>query len=135
MSRPDQNQLSRRERQIMTIVYRLGRATTTAILAELPDAPGNSTVRSLLTILERKGHLRHEKDGRSFVYFPSVPRAKAGKSALRRLCDDFFGGSRDQVVAALLDLPPSQELTDELDSLAAKIEQARRRERGKDDHD
>ena len=121
------SRLSRRERQIMEIIYRLDRATTVEILAELPDAPGNSTVRSLLTILERKGHLHHEKDGKVFVYSPTVSREKAGKTALRKLRDNFFEGSRDLMVAALLDTTPSDELSAELDDLTRKIEKARRR--------
>ncbi|MCP4549830.1 MAG: BlaI/MecI/CopY family transcriptional regulator [bacterium] len=138
MKRPDQEQLSRRERQIMDIIYRQERATTTEILEELPEAPGNSTVRSLLTILERKGHLRHEKSGKIFVYYPTVPRDAAGRTALQKLRDNFFDGSRDLMVAALLDLPPSAELSTELDNLTEKIERARRQSvpdgnKGRDD--
>jgi len=128
-------QLSRRERQITEIIYRLGKATTAEIMAELPDAPGNSTVRSLLTILERKGHLQHQKDGKTFVYFPTVPREKAGKTALQRLQDNFFNGSRDLMVATLLELPPSDELSSELDLLTEKIEKARRKAKQSEEND
>lgn len=123
------DKLSRRERQIMEIIYRGGRATAGDVLTELPDAPGYSTVRRLLGILEEKGHLRHEQDGPRYVYIPTVPRRQAGRSALAGLLRTFYGNSREKMVAALLDTQ-SAELTDEeLDNLAGLIERARRKGR------
>jgi predicted transcriptional regulator len=100
---PPDSDLSRRERQIMDVVYRLGRATATEIHERLPDPPHAAAVRTLLRILERKGELRHEKDGPRHVYFPTTPRNVAQQSAVRHLIGTFFGGSRAAAVAALLD--------------------------------
>jgi len=102
-SAPPDSSLSRRERQIMDVVYRLGRATATEIHDRLPDPPHAAAVRTLLRILERKGELRHEKDGPRHVYFPTTPRTVAQQSAVRHLLGTFFGGSRAAAVAALLD--------------------------------
>src|SRR5947207_1625120 len=95
--------LSRRETQIMDIVYRLGRATAGEIHSLLPDAPHAAAVRTLLRILEGKGQLRHEKDGPRHVYFPTMPRDVARKSAMKHLLGTFFNGSRAAAMAALLD--------------------------------
>jgi predicted transcriptional regulator len=95
--------LSRRERQIMDVVYRHGRATAAEIHDELPDPPVPAAVRTLLRILEEKGHLRHEKDGPRHIYFPVTPRTVAQRSAVRHLIGTFFNGSRAAAVAALLD--------------------------------
>lgn len=95
--------LSRRERQIMDVIYRAGRATAAEVHARLPDAPHAAAVRTMLRILEEKGHLRHEKDGPRHVYFPTTPRTVAQRSAVRHLLGTFFGGSRTAAVAALLD--------------------------------
>ena len=95
--------LSRRERQIMDVVYGLGGATAAEIRDRLPEPPHAAAVRTLLRILERKGHLRHEKDGQRHVYHPTTPRDVARKSAVRHLLGTFFGGSRAAAVAALLD--------------------------------
>ena len=100
---PRELRLSRRERQIMDVVYRLGRATAAEIHAELPDPPHAAAVRTMLRILEGKGQLRHEKDGPRHVYFPTTPKDAARRSALRHLLGTFFGGSRAAAVAALLD--------------------------------
>jgi predicted transcriptional regulator len=100
---PPDSDLSRRERQIMDVVYRLGRATATEIHERLPDPPHAAAVRTLLRILERKGELRHEKDGPRHVYYPTMPRNVAQQSAVRHLIGTFFGGSRAAAVAALLD--------------------------------
>jgi predicted transcriptional regulator len=118
--------LSRRERQIMDVIYRKGRATAAEVLAELPDPPGYSAVRALLRILEEKGHLRHEAQGPRYVFLPTVARAKARKSALRQLLQTFFDGSTEQAVAALLDLSASKLSDEELDRLARLIDQARK---------
>lgn len=94
--------LSRRERDIMDILFRRGRATADEVMRELSGNPSYSTVRTQLRVLEAKGHVRHAEDGRRFVYTPVVPRAAARKAALRRVVDTFFDGSVERVVAALL---------------------------------
>lgn len=94
--------LTKRERQIMDILYKLEQATVGEVLAELPNQPHYSTVRAQLRILEQKGHVRHEEQGLRYVYFPVVPRDVARRSALRHLVDTFFDGSVEKVVTALL---------------------------------
>jgi predicted transcriptional regulator len=117
--------LSRRERQIMDVVYRQGRATAADVLDGLPDPPSYSAVRALLRILEEKGHLRHEQVGPRYVYMPIVPRDRAKHSALEHVLDTFFGGSASQAVAALLNL--KEDLSDdELDRIAGLIKQAKK---------
>src|SRR3954469_8870767 len=106
-------QLSRRERQIMDVVYRLGQATAVEVLAGLPDPPSKTAVRTLLRILEEKGHLTHRQEGLAYVYLPSRPREQAGRSALRRVLQTFFEGSLEKAVAAHLgdsaaDLSPDE---------------------------
>ena len=118
--------LSRRERQIMEIVYRLGSATSAEVLEMLPDPPSYSAVRALLRILEEKGHLTHRHDGPRYVYSPVVPRTAARQSALRSLVKTFFDGSATQAVAALLDMSESRISGDEADQLARLIEKAKR---------
>ncbi len=94
--------LTKRERQIMDVLYRLGRATAADVMARLDAGPGYSTVRTQLRVLERKGHVRHEEEGLRYVYMPTVPRHSARRSALKHLVDTFFDGSTTQAVAALL---------------------------------
>ncbi len=118
--------LSRRERQIMDIVYRRGRATAAEVLDDLPDPPTYSAVRAALRLLEEKGELAHEMDGKRYVYLPTTPRNRARTTALRHLVRTFFNGSPEQVVNALIeDVRPSSA---ELERLARLIEQARREE-------
>src|SRR5205823_2061588 len=100
--------LSRRERQIIDILYRKGCATALEVMEGLPDAPGYSAVRSHLATLEVKGHVRHEKDGAKYVFVPTLHPKTAKRSAIRHLIRTFFGGSREQAVAALLDASPSE---------------------------
>lgn len=95
-------QLSRRERQIMDVIYRHGKVTAAEVLAELPEPPGYSAVRAMLRLLEDKGHVRHEQDGPRYVYLPTVNRDKARRSAMRHLVRTFFDGSTEDAVAALL---------------------------------
>lgn len=102
-SAPAAAQLSRRERQIMDLVYRHGSATAADIHRQLPDPPVAAAVRTMLRILEEKGHLRHEKDGQRHVYYPMTPRSVAQRSAVRHMVGTFFGGSRAAAIAALLD--------------------------------
>src|SRR5215467_3491064 len=95
--------LSRRERQIMDVLYQKGQATVTEVMESLPEPPGYSAVRSMLRILESKGHIRHLKDGARYVYVAKLNRDKAKRSEIRRLIETFFNGSAAQAVAALLD--------------------------------
>jgi predicted transcriptional regulator len=126
MTRPTRESLSRRERQIMDIIYRRGRAAAADVLADLYDPPSYSTVRTLLTILEEKGHLKHEQSGPRFIYMPTVSRERAKRSALARLLQTFFDGSTENAMAAMLDMG-AKNLTDEqLDRLAQLIEDAKR---------
>ena len=94
--------LTRRERQIMDILYRHGRATAAEVMEEMPGSPNYSTVRTQLRVLEEKGHVTHEEQGLRYVYAPAVPRRSARRSALKHLVETFFDGSAEQVVAALL---------------------------------
>lgn len=118
--------LSRRERQIMDVIYRLGRATAAEVTSALPDAPTSTTVRGLLRILERKGHVRHALDGPRYVYMPCAPREVAGVSLLSHVVRTFFDGSSSRAMAALLGR--TGRLSDaELERLARLIEDARTR--------
>jgi predicted transcriptional regulator len=126
MSKTLQQSLSRRERQIMDLLYRKGRATAGEIMSELPGAPSDSTVRTQLRVLEAKGHVKHEEDGHRFVYMPVVSRRAVSKSALRHLVDTFFDGSAERVVEALLGGNAARISPQELDRIAELIEQARR---------
>ncbi|MCM3879163.1 MAG: BlaI/MecI/CopY family transcriptional regulator [Vicinamibacterales bacterium] len=118
--------LTRRERQIMDILYRRGRATAGDVLDDLPGNPHDSTVRTQLRVLEEKGHVGHEIDGLRFVYMPAVPRRAARKSALQHLVDTFFDGSAEQVVAAVLGGGGSRLPKDELDRIAELVAKARK---------
>jgi predicted transcriptional regulator len=120
------NGLSRRERQIMEIVYRLGSATVADVLKELSEDISYSTVRAQLRILEEKGHLRHEEKDLRYVYLPVVAREKARRFALRNVIDTFFNGSAEEMVAALLDRSSTKLANDELDRLSQLIEKARK---------
>ena len=118
--------LSRRERQIIDILYSQGRATAAEVQAALPDPPSYSAVRAMLRILEDKGHVRHEQDGPRYIYLPTVGRDNAKKSAMRHVLQTFFDGSASQAISALLDDPRSQLSEPELDRLARMIDQARK---------
>jgi BlaI family transcriptional regulator, penicillinase repressor len=118
--------LSRRERQIMDVLHRLGRATAAEVETELPDAPSYSAVRAHLRVLEEKGHVVHTAEGLRYVYAPTVHPERARKSAVRHLVDTFFGGSPADAVAALLDAKSVRLSREELDRLAKLIEEARR---------
>ena len=125
MTQKLQTTLSRRERLIMDILYRLGRATGADVMAALPGDPSYSTVRTQLRVLERKGHVRHEEHGAKFIYLPAVPRRAARKSALRHLVDTFFDGSVEQVVGALLGGEGARVTEDELERIADQVARAR----------
>ncbi len=124
----DAAQLSRRERQIMEIVYELGRATAVEVREHLPDPPSYSAVRAMLRILEDKGHVVHEQDGPRYVFLPIVPHEEASETALRKLVRTFFAGSPEGAMAALLDLDGDRLDEDALQRLAEMIEEARREE-------
>lgn len=126
MAKPLHTALTRRERQIMDVLFRRGRATAAEVLSELPGDPSYSTVRTQLRVLEEKGHVRHDDDGIRYVYMPAVGRHTARKSALRHLVDTFFEGSAEKVVAALLGGEGARLSTDELDRLAALIAKAKK---------
>ncbi len=117
--------LSRRERQIMDVLYRDGQATASEVLAALPDPPGYSAVRAMLRILENKGHARHVAEGTRYVYQPTLPRERAGRPALAGVLETFFDGSTEKAVAALLDLSRSELSPEQLDRLSQLIDQAR----------
>ncbi|HYU23521.1 MAG TPA: BlaI/MecI/CopY family transcriptional regulator [Candidatus Dormibacteraeota bacterium] len=118
MKKPRPNALARRERQIMDVLYKLERATVAEVLRKLADQPSYSTVRAQLRILEEKGHVRHEEHGLRYVYFPTVPRDIARRSALRHLVETFFEGSAENLVATLLGGEISRISREELDRLA-----------------
>jgi BlaI family transcriptional regulator, penicillinase repressor len=123
---PKAHELSRRERQIMDVIYARGQATAAEVAETIPDPPSYSAVRALLRILEEKGHLRHEQQGLRYVFIPTVKRANARRSALKGIVKTFFDGSVEQTVAALLG---QQKLSpEELDRLAQMIDRARKEE-------
>src|SRR5262245_38916493 len=115
--------LSRRERQIMDVLYRRGRATANEVLEALTDPPTNATIRTLLRVLEQKGHVQHEKDGAKYVFIPTLTPEKAKRSALRHLIQTFFEGSYARAVAALLDSSDSRLTKDEVSRLTKLIKE------------
>ena len=121
--------LSRRERQIMDVLYRNGRASAAEVLAGLPDPPGYSSVRTLLKVLAEKGHVRHVAEGVRYVYLPTQPRKTAARSALSRVVETFFGGRVEDAVAALVGHEGRRLSEEELERLSRLIEQARERGR------
>jgi predicted transcriptional regulator len=118
--------LSRRERQIMNIVYRRGRASVADVLDDLEDSPSYSAVRAMMRILEEKRHLRHEKKGARFIYTPVYPRQDAGESALKIVFQTFFDNSIEKTIAALLNVSDTALSDEESNRLAALIEQAKK---------
>jgi predicted transcriptional regulator len=126
MNKKELNTLSRRERQIMDIIYSRGQATANEVLENLSDPPSYSAVRALLRVLEEKGHLRHTLDGQRYVYSPTVARERAKRSALHGVLQTFFGGSAEEAVAALLDISQERLSDDELKRMENLIKQARK---------
>ncbi len=118
--------LSRRERQIIDIIYRRGRASAAEVTEEMSDAPSYSSVRTLLTILERKGHLKHVEEKGRYIYFPTRRRHDAGKAALQRALQTFYEDSVEKAVAALLDASAPRLSSEEMERLARLIERARK---------
>ena len=121
--------LSRRERQILDILYKNGRATAAEVQAALPEPPSYSAVRALLRILEDKGHVRHEESDGKYIFMPTVHRDKAKRSAIRHLVQTFFDGSSEQAIAALLDASSSKLSDSDLDRLQELIDKARKGEK------
>jgi predicted transcriptional regulator len=117
--------LSRRERQIMDVLFRRGRATAAEVMEDLPGTPSYSTVRTQLRVLEDKGHVRHEEEGVRYIYVPAIRRHTARKSALKHLVDTFFEGSAEKAVAALLGGEATRVSSDELDRISDLIAKAR----------
>jgi predicted transcriptional regulator len=122
--KPLHNVLTKRERQIMDVLFRLGRATAADIMDALPDAPSNSTVRTQLRVLESKGYVQHDEEGLRFVYSPRVPRHAARRSAVKHLIDTFFDGSSAKLVAALLG-GDNRIADEELDRIAELVKNAK----------
>lgn len=118
--------LSRRERQIMDILYQRGKASATEVREAMPDAPSYSAVRAMLRVLEEKGHVKHVEEGLKYVYVPVVAREKAKKSAVKHVLDTFFSGSPEQIVAALLDVSAEKLTREELNRMGDLIEKAKR---------
>ena len=117
--------LSRRERQIMDVIYERGRATAAEILAALPDPPSYSAIRALIKVLEDKGHVKHQEDGPRYVFTPSVPRSKARRNAVKHLLQTFFDDSAGEAVASLLGLSAGKLKPEELDKIEELIARAR----------
>ena len=126
MNKSEHRDLSRRERQILDILYQRGQATAAEVQSALPEPPSYSAVRALLRILEEKGHVRHDQDGPRYVYLPTVPRDNAQRSAMRHLLQTFFDGSAEQAISALLDDSSAKLSGAELDRLARMIDTARK---------
>jgi predicted transcriptional regulator len=129
MSKTRLTALSRRERDIMDILFRRGRATAEEVMHDLTGEPSYSTVRTQLRVLEDKGHVRHEEDGRRFVYMPAVTRAAARKVALRHVVDTFFDGSVERVVAALLGGEAARLSDEELQRIQQLVEDAQKEDK------
>jgi BlaI family penicillinase repressor len=126
MRKPKPHTLTRRERQIMDVLYKLERATVSEVRAQITGQPSYSTVRAQLRVLEEKGHVRHEEHGLRYVYLPTVPRDVARRSALRHLVETFFDGSSEKLVAALLGGEISRISPEELDRLARLLAKERK---------
>ena len=128
MSTPEHRNLSRRERQIMDIIYRRGTATAMEVMERMPDPPGYSTVRTLLGVLERKGFLTHERKSYHYVYSATTPASEVRSSALEHLMDTFFEGSTTRVVSALMEMKQNDISDEEYDELLQLIEQSKQEE-------
>ncbi len=128
-----QHKLTRRERQIMDVLFRLGQASVAEVQEDLPNPPGYSAVRTHLRILEEKGHVTHGQEGPRYVYRPALAKEKAKRTALHHLVDTFFNGSAEQAMAALLDDDSSRLSESELKRLSSLVEEARKREASEED--
>ena len=128
MVKSGHHHLSRRERQIMDILYQRGKLSAAAVREAMPDAPSYSAVRAMLRVLEEKGHVKHQAEGLKYVYIPTVGRDKAKRSAVKHLLDTFFADSPAQVVAALLDVSATRLTREDLDRMSEMIEKAKKEE-------
>lgn len=126
MSKQSHSNLSRRERQIMDILYRVNEASAVEVMGQLPKPPGYSAVRAMLSVLEHKGHIQHRKQGPRYVFRPVVPREQATKSAVKHLLNTFFDGSMEEAVAALISAKGSKLSDEELERITRLIEKARK---------
>jgi len=126
MSGNSHHHLSRRERQIMDVIYQRGQATAAEVQENMPDPPGYSAVRAMLRLLEEKGYLLHEQDGPRYIFKPTLAREKARKSALKQMLETFFDGSTEQAMAALLNLSKSKLSDEELDRISQMISTAKK---------
>ena len=122
---PETPDLSRRERQILDFLFRVGRGTAADVLGGIPDPPSYSAVRAMLRILEEKGHVRHEEEGRAYVYLPTTRKETARRSALQHMLRTFFDGSADEAMAALLDMKGARMSAAELSRIERLIDQAK----------
>ena len=129
MTQSTHQRLSRRERQIMDIIYKLGQASAAEVLESMPDPPSYSAVRAMLRLLEEKGYLKHNLDGLRYVFVPTVNRDTARKSALQQMLHTFFDGSTEEAVATLLNMSRAKLSKDELDRLSEMIAEARKKGR------
>jgi predicted transcriptional regulator len=118
--------LSRRERQIMDILYRQGKASASEVRESMADAPSYSAVRAMLRVLEEKGHVKHQAEGLKYVYVPTLARDKAKRTAVKHVMETFFNGSPEQIVAALLDVSSTRLTREELDRMSRLIEDAKK---------
>ncbi len=121
----EMGRLSRREREIMDALYRMGQATVGEVLDQMPDPPSYSAVRATLRVLEDKGHVKHKQDGPRYLYLPTVPQEKARRAALEHLVGTFFNGSAEQAVIALLQISDGNLSERDLARLAERVRQAR----------
>ncbi|UCG87516.1 MAG: BlaI/MecI/CopY family transcriptional regulator [Gemmatimonadota bacterium] len=126
MTPPPHTKLSRREREIMDIIYQLGETGVAEVVSRMRDNPTYDSVRVTLGILEKKGHVTHQQDGRRYLYSPTVPHQKATRNAMRNLLQTFFSGSPSKAIQALLDMSGERLSPDELDEIARWIEQERK---------
>ena len=124
-STPPGAKLTRRERQIMDVLYRDGSATVAEVVAQIPDPPSYSAVRATMNVLEEKGHVRHKQDGPRYVYLPAVPRDRARQAAIDHLVQTFFDGSAESAVVALLERSDSTITASDFERLAAEVRKAR----------
>ena len=128
----DPGKLSRRERQIMDILYQRGKASAAEVREGMADAPSYSAVRAMLRVLEEKGHVKHQAEGLKYVYVPTVARDKAKRSAVKHVMETFFNGSPEQIVAALLDVASTRLTDEELDRMSQMIEKAKKEGKSND---
>ena len=126
MPKSPHSKLSRRERQIMDIVYKLGEASVSDVQDRIEDDPGYDSIRVTLGILAKKGHLIHRRDGRRYIYSPTVSRQRASRSAARNLIETFFGGSPSEAILTMLDVSSAKLTERELEEIAALIEREKK---------